>query len=79
MDHYCTVRDSCLQFILFSFLFRYLLIDAGKLVTDILFFLQQGIKSVIYAEGTITLTVNDTNQQEIGTMTLNIRAFAPFA
>ncbi|EON3482503.1 hypothetical protein ACLLMF_004921 [Escherichia coli] len=31
------------------------------------------------AEGTMTLTVNNTNQQEIGTMTLNVNAFAPVA
>ena len=31
------------------------------------------------AEGTMTLTVHDTNQQEIGTMTLNVRAIAPTA
>ncbi|ENC7870760.1 hypothetical protein ABK350_004736, partial [Escherichia coli] len=31
------------------------------------------------AEGTMTLTVHDTNQQEIGTMTLNVNAFAPVA
>ncbi|GDK61508.1 hypothetical protein BvCmsKSP027_03634 [Escherichia coli] len=36
-----------IYFIPFSFLFRYFLIDVSKLATDILFFLQQGIKSVI--------------------------------
>lgn len=31
------------------------------------------------AEGTMTLTVNDTKQQKIGTMTLNVNALAPIA
>ncbi|EGC4561136.1 hypothetical protein H9J55_004315 [Escherichia coli] len=31
------------------------------------------------AAGTMTLTVNDAQQQEIGSMTLNVKAFAPVA